>query len=280
MININKVKNYFSYFFVSFVPLVVFIIFLISYRDFLISLLASAITIPLMVLLGRKMTEHPIRQMIEGEGLLVLDINSTGIIKPYLAKIVNEKIEIGKIGMKTLFDRKGVFSMYNVQEAKAEVVGDKDNIKNVRIKNEEGEIVVNIKEPKNIFGLQTFYPVILVNSITKTIYNKDDISKFEMKYLIEHNMAYIKRMVEELSSILRDFARYVIEMMRPKKSLLENYVFWIVLIIIIAFMLMIGLPFIQNMLAQQTPIVQPQPQPLIGTRWENGWFQRNSYRIE
>ena len=47
----------------------------------------------------------------------------------------------------------------------------------------------------------------------------------------EHGVLYLNRKMEELTSVVRDFGRHVVETLKPKQSLFKNK--WVIVIIII-----------------------------------------------
>lgn len=220
MININKIKNYASYFLSSFLPLLIFIISVISTNDVLISIVFSIVTIFLSIFLARHMTKHPMRDMLEGSGVLVLKIDSSGVIKPYIATINQPYININN--KQSIFDRKLFFYLLNPQKANLHQEADK--------------LVLEIPKKQHYFVFESYYPTLIFNEQTQTFLDKDALSKFEDNYLVTHNLNYIKLKTEELSAILRDFARYVVEQTRPKPFLgfLGSWWFWILLILLLA----------------------------------------------
>jgi len=231
--NINKIKNIGAFFVAEFLTLITFILSILSFHDLLISILITIFIMILGILLGRKLTKHPLTELIEGSGILVLKIDSTGIIKPLIARLNPPYLTTEKGG--GLFDRKMSFYLTNPKNS---IVERNEN---------DNSIIIKEIQPKHYFAFENFYPVFVYNEQMKTFIDKEFLSKAETRYLIEHNLNYIKNKSEELSSILRDFARYIIEQTRPKPAFFASWWFWlivIVLFIIVGIMLTGAVPSI------------------------------------
>ncbi|MEM4757775.1 MAG: hypothetical protein QW184_01315 [Nanopusillaceae archaeon] len=243
MININKIKNYASYFIVAFLPLFTFAYVLIFYLDFLLASFFSLITIFVAIIIARRIAYHPLRDLIEGKGVLVLKLDSSGIIKPYIATVNQPFISFNKL--KSLFDRKMFFYIENPEQA--------------QIKEENEKLILEKPRKQHYFVFEQYYPTLLYNEQMNSFVDKDMLSKLEDNYIISHNLNYIKVKTEELSSILRDFARYVVELTKPKPAFgfLSNWAFWIVVIVILAFLFLTIPNFLPSIV--QTPTPAPTP---------------------
>jgi len=146
-------------------------------------------------------TKHPILSTIEGEGIWVLVIDSKGVIKSYVAKI---KVEGDTVKLIL------------------------PNEKELLFKREELTYI--------LFGSDIALPVLIYNEVLGVPLTKEDLMNKEKMYL-EHIDLEILHKVSELSKYMRDFARYIIEQMKPRKISLGNLK-WI--IIIMTFILIIG----------------------------------------
>lgn len=249
--NINKIKNYAALFITAFLPLFAFVFALILYTNLLLATIFSLIFVFVAILIARKLTYHPLRDLIEGRGILVLKLDSSGVIKPYVANINQPFVSFNKL--KSLFDRKMFFYLENPEQ--------------IKIKDENEKIILEKPKKQHYFMFEQYYPTLLYNEQMNTFVDKDLLSKLEDNYVVSHNLNYIKVKTEELSSILRDFARYVVELTKPKSAFgfLTNWMFWIVVIVILALLFLTVPNFLPNLVnvpaptptQTQTTIIQP-----------------------
>ena len=90
----------------------------------------------------------------------------------------------------------------------------------------------------------------IYNSVANTFIDKKTLNDFEMKYLTKYNLNYIKVKVEELSGVLRDFARYVVELTRPKQPLFARWWFWLIIGLLVVIVAIFGVPILMGMMTQ------------------------------
>ena len=185
---------------------------------------------------------NPFTEMLEGKGILALSMDSTGIIKPFIVAVVSPFIK-GKFNgqaIKDVFDRNATMQMSEPKK-----------LKSGAYINEEGGITFNLDEKeynKARFGLN-HYPVLIWNDQIKGLITKDFLSEQEKSVFAEHSILYLNRMLEELTRITRDFARYVVELTKPQGSAWGKW--WIWLIIGFALIVIIALvaPSVMNALS-------------------------------
>lgn len=200
------------------------------YRNFTYALGFFGVGLILGVFLANLMLKNPFTLMLEGKGILCLNLDSTGIIKPFIVGVQSPYI-YGKLGneeVKDVFDRETIFSL-----AVPEKKGTASPI-------EEGELKggINISVNEEEYNKARFalfhYPCIIYNAQIKSLLTKDTLSELEKDTFAEHSVIYLNRKMEELSSSLRDFARYVVETLKPKSSIFASKWFiWIVIVLII-----------------------------------------------
>lgn len=175
------------------------------------------------ILLGSLILRNPFSAMLEGQGILTIDLSSTGIINIFISKVNQPYIQNEKKGMNDIFDRETV---YNLNPPIS--LGKLDQ-------NEDGSLT--LKLTKEEYGRAKFgmmqYPVLIYNSQIKSLLTKDFLSDQEKIAFSEHSIIYQNQKLHELTSIVRDFGRYVVELTKPvvKTSLLQNKWFWIIMII-------------------------------------------------
>lgn len=180
--------------------------------------------------------KNPFSEMLEGKGVIVLDMNSTGIIRPFIFSVKSPFVhgKIGKQKIRDIFNRKAVFSMTPpITVKKGEVT----------VK-EDGGIDLRMSEEEYNRGRMAFlhYPAMIYNSQIRTLVTKDWFSDSESSNFIEHTLLYYGKVLEELNSNTRDFGRYVVESLKPIKSFFEgkNWVIWVIAAIIVILLIMLG----------------------------------------
>lgn len=209
---------------------VVFYGFLIGLGTMFASLITSLIV-------GNLMLKHPFRLMLEGKGILFINLDSTGVLRPSIIGLESPYVK-GKIGKKQVtdvWDRSSVFqiSVPKKEKSKASIT-DKNGIK-FELNEEE----IN----KSRFAFNQ-YPVLIWNDQIKSFLTKDFFADTEKTTFSEHGILYLNRRIEELSSKVRDFARYVVETTKPKTSIWESKWTWIIIIIFIIILLAMFAPAI------------------------------------
>lgn len=189
------------------------------------------------VFVGVVLLNNPFSKLLEGRGILAFDISSSGVIRPFIVAVnqpfIRAKLPNGDT-IEDVFNREAVSQLAepvksgNLIQSKTEVNGKKY----IMLTFDEDEY------NKARFALFQ-YPVLIYNSQLKTFVTKDALSTLEKDILSEHLILYLTRKIEELTSVLRDFARHVIEQLKPQGNWLNNKWTWIILIIalgIIGFM--------------------------------------------
>jgi len=155
--NTFKMRKWGAFAFAAFIPTTMFFLALITWGLFYAYLFFAAGAV-LSVVIGGKLINHPMMQMIEGSGLMILTIDSTGLIKPYLAKVNPPFLHANILGRikTTVFDRNTI--NYLAQPQTAEVKQDDDG-KNITI-NLPKEGYSN-----KLFSFSGAFPVLIYNTI-------------------------------------------------------------------------------------------------------------------
>jgi len=190
------------------------------------------------VLVGGKLLENPFTQMLEGEGILCIDMNSTGMLKVFIMRVNPPYVE-GKLDnklAKDVFNRSTVFSMAAPQKAgiAQQGVGEDGVARMALVLSEEDY-------NKGRFGL-FHYPVLIYNGITQSLLTKDFLAEKEKSTFAEHGVLYLNRKMEELTSAIRDFGRHVVENLKPNKFSLGGTWLWIIVVIAVIILAIIFLP--------------------------------------
>lgn len=221
MVNVYKLRKYAGLLICCFLPTILYTYGIRAY-GFNIGMIMFAGGSVLSVILCNVMISNPFSAMMEGAGLLVINIDSTGIIRPFITKLFPPYIKgsMGNEPVNDIYDREAVIQLAApVKAGTAQYDG--ESIK-ITIDDEEFN--------RSRFGLYQF-PTLIYNAQLKSLVTKDILSEQEKDSFAEHGILYLNRKMEELTNVLRDFGRYVVELTKPKTSLFQNKFFIIVLIV-------------------------------------------------
>lgn len=249
-INMWKIRKWAGLLVTSMLPTLMFFVAL-NIWGFMFSILFFIAGSIIASLLGSFILKNPFTSMLEGKGILTLAIDSTGVIRPFISAI-NQPYVKGKLGsefVNDVYDASAVMRMAEPVKAgavkpnhssKSEILLECKECKKA-VKGGEGGIFLRLTE--NEFNKSRFalyqYPVLIYNAQIKSCITKDFISEQEKLAFAEHGVLYLNRKVEELTSTMRDFGRYIVELTKPKSSLWENR--WVRIVVIGLVVLFIGL---------------------------------------
>ena len=259
VINLYKVKKWSAGFLMAFMPTLTFLIMVIV-GDFIQALIAFFVMIPFSMFIAFKLMGHPLLEFLEGKGMLVFTLDSTGTIEAFIVKVLNPYIVGQHRGkrVETIFDRESVVYMSFPQKVTARIrsvlPGGKSphdasfeippgtthqGDPNANQDPNYEELIMKVpKENKNsILHGFTHFPVLIYNKNLETFLSKDMLTKLEKETFVDHMVLYLNRKIEDLTSQLRDFARYIVDQTRPKKSIFSNPIFKLMLILIVIIIL-------------------------------------------
>jgi len=195
------------------------------------------------IVVGAIMLRNPFQLIMESKGLLAINFDSTGIIRPFVVSLQSPFIR-GKLQGKEIED------IFN-RETVAQIAKPVKNSTKAVIK--DGKIKIELDEQQYNEGRFALYhwPVILWNDQVNSILTKDFFAEKEKGAFAEHMILYLNRKVQELTSVVRDFSRYVVEMTKPAKSnIFANKWFWIIVVIIMIILGIMFFPLIMQALQQ------------------------------
>ena len=230
-VNMFVIRKFAALLLCSFISVIMFAIGNIYY-GFMWALGWFAIGIILSFLMGNLLLKNPFTSMLEGKGILALNFDSTGIIQPFLVALQPPYIK-GKLNgekINDVFDRATVWNLTPPVENDTPAKFNED--KTIEIKLSEGDY------NKAKFGLY-HYPVIIYNAQIKSLLTKDFFSNNEKDAFAEHGVLYLNRKLEELTSVVRDFGRYVVELTKPKANFFQSK--WVIWIVITVFIIVIAM---------------------------------------
>lgn len=246
IINPYVMKKYVSLFLVGICTALPMFVILSIYGNLVLAGVFMFVGLVTGIIIANVMLYNPFTAMLEGKGLLAMDINSTGIIRTFLVNLKPPYVKgnIGKEKVVDVFDRETVCDLELPRKEKGLEV---PQVKYT----DDGKLKINIDYEaynKSRFRM-LHYPVLIFNSHLGSLLDKQMISKLEKETFAAHSIIFLNKKVEELTSVLTHFSRQVIELMRPKSSAFDNPVIrGIVIFIIIFAFLAIGYMFLKPMI--------------------------------
>jgi len=189
------------------------------------------------VIIANMLLNNPFRAMLEGKGLMMLDINSTGIMQPYIMRLELPFIKgnKGDKEIKDTFDREKIVNLAPPISCK----------KTTAKLDKEGGVSIDLetlkleKEKLNQSRFAFFhFPVILYNSVIKSVVDKNFLSENEQEAFTDHLAYHLLNSLEETSNTLRHLTRYVAEQLRPVQQLFKNK--WVLVLVIVIVLIFIG----------------------------------------
>lgn len=249
MINVFTVRRYAALLVSPLASVILFYIALVYYGT-LIGVLFMLVGLLLGTILGNLLLRNPFSQMLEGKGILAINLDSTGVLRPFIVGVRPPYIEgkYNKQPVQDVFNRETVFNL----------AAPIKNKKKAELK-AKGGITIDLDETdynKGRFGF-FHYPVILWNDQLKTIITKDFFSETEKSSFAEHGVLYLNRKMQELTSAVRDFGRYVVELTKPaEKWWQKKWVIWVVIIILIIMILLFAPAIITTISKTSGPLME------------------------
>lgn len=241
MVNVYKIKKWAALLIVGFFSVVGFFVGL-NFYGLLIALACWFASMMVAILMAFLLLKNPFSSMIEGKGILCFDMNSTGIIQPFIVGLRNPDI-IGKhrgVKIKDVFDRNAVYMMKVPQK---NVTTEDGKAKDIQV-NKDGSISFTLNQEnynKARFAMMQF-PVLIYNSHLNTFITKDFFSEMEKSAFAEHTVLYLNRNMQELTGLIRDFGRYVVETLKPKGAGLGGKWTWIIIGVVLVILAAIFAP--------------------------------------
>ena len=118
MINPHVVKKWGALLLTGLITTIAFFIGL-SFYNFLYALIFMAGGLVVSALIGNVLLDTPFRSMLEGKGVLALNIDSTGVIRPFIMSVKSPYVEgmLNNSLKSDVFDRDTVYNLAAPQEA-------------------------------------------------------------------------------------------------------------------------------------------------------------------
>jgi len=238
MINTFVLKKYSA---LLFVGLINCILWSVGLRyGMLWALVMLAAGLGMSIFIGNLLLKNPFTDMLEGKGILALNIDSTGVLRPFIVGIEPPYIK-GKLGNHKVDD---VFNRSTILNLAAPIANSK---KAQTITEGEKAGGIKIELDNDTYNKARFalfhYPVIIYNQQINSVLTKDFLSGLEKDVFAEHTVIYLNKKLEELTSVVRDFGRHIVELTKPgRDSILQSKWFWIVIMVAMIILLIIFAP--------------------------------------
>lgn len=237
MININVVKKWAALTFAGLLPVLFFAIVLVFY-GFLFGVLFMVPGLLLGILLGNLLLRHPLRDVVEGKGILAADLSSTGNFNLFTVNVQPPYI-VGKHNgkeVKGIFERNAVWQLSPIVKSNHTAWED-----------EQGNL--NFFLNKETFNAARFAlehrPMLIYNGQIQSFITKDWLSDKEKGGFTEYGILFQNRQIEELTKEIKNFGRYVVEQLKPLAQLFQSKWVWIIVVVgIIIIMLLFAKPII------------------------------------
>jgi len=261
-LNLYKVKKYAALGICGFIPTILFL-FGIQGFTFIEALGFFALGLIVAVVIANKMLANPFTDMLEGKGLMVLGLDSTGVIPSFIAK-VKEPFLTANFNGKSIVD---IFDRKLIQYFRPPVHVEAEKELNVTrtYTNEDGEKVTEKgdyltihlplkQEAKAMFSFM-HYPMLIYNKNLETFVTKEMLESKEALVFKEHLVLYLLKKVENLTDTVRDFARHVIEQSKPGllgRLFGSGAITWIIIIAVVIVLGVLLFPIIIDMYVSMT----------------------------
>jgi len=233
-INVYKVKEWFAFMLVGMLPTVVFAA-LMLFSSIVWAVFGWIAMLVLMSVIAKAILRNPFTDMLKGNGLLTLNIDSTGKIGIFISRLSQGVLSGFFDGeeVSDSFDRDGVPSIGAPVKTAGSFVRDKEE-KNYTLKITDKELY----DSRFAFNQ---YPCLIYNNLASTFVTKTQISNLE-KNLVAHNkLIFLAKKVESLNRNTLHFARHVIDQLKPKSSFMGNMPNWVSIMIIVVVLVFVGL---------------------------------------
>jgi len=231
MINPFIIKKYAAFIIASMFTTISFAVGLIFY-NMLVGIGTMFAGLLVGVLIANLLLKNPFTNMLEGKGILGITLDSTGILR-FFNLNVNPPYMKGKIGkqqVNDVFDREAVFNLEPPGKNEGQVKYEKDGKTHIILDNDTSN--------KARFS-SLHYPCVIWNSQINSVLTKDFFSTQEKVVFAQHQVLYLNRTMERLSTDIRDFGRGVVESLKPKDRKLGGK--WVMYIVIGFLILLLAL---------------------------------------
>jgi len=266
MVNQYKMQRMMGLGLAAAVPTLTTVFMIVLTKDIVASTFMGIAAVPLMVFAGGKFITSPWREMLEGDGVIVMDITSSGIIKPFIARPNMPYVDVQVHGnfFRSIYNRS--IGMYLKEPEPARM-------------NDTGE-TIKFELPKDNYSKSYFAladkPILFWNSKLNTFLTKEVLAEKENSLMIENTALQTLDQVRNMRKDLHELTRTVVDQFKPNAfgELLRNP--WFVMIIVVTTMFLLFM-FVAPMLPKffgyvETGAKAVAPGIPISPALIRGWF--------
>jgi hypothetical protein len=282
MLNPYTIKKNIALLVVAIIPLLTYVVFSTFY-NMILAIIGFVLSLIIIIPFAGLLLRHPFRGIVEGEGLLALDLNSTGMLQPFILKKNKEWVSNEQKGIMRLYNRR------NVHYIKPPLVGEYYDLSDIPLNNVTDkdlfDMGLNPKEPQDLKTLKDFvdeikthryykipkgekldefniiiypkqkatdlrfqlesYITFLYNDNLKDFLTKDDVQNIEAKGIVFNKLEYASRKAETIGLSMQNFGRYVMSNLGQGFGGIFNnpWVKWVMIAVVIM-IIIIALPTI------------------------------------
>lgn len=260
--NLLKVRKWGAFALCGFLPMAFALTSLFLTADVWTSIAAGVLGMVIMIFAGTFIYRHPMMGVIEGDGILGITMDSTGVMTPFLLKVATPYLtsKLDGEAVRTTFDRQTVNYLMNPKKGTI-AYGDDGKL----------HLTLDQAEYKNDIMNLGGIPTLFYNKHMGAFMSKEMLSKHETETFVQHLVLHLNRRTDELSSNVRDFARYIVEQTRPKSAFWAQpwFIGVVIIVIIIAVAVTMGpqiltqLGILHSAPAAGTAVVTPTPTAVL-----------------
>jgi hypothetical protein len=225
--NIFSVRKYAALLLVALVPMLVFQIGLLLLPYLVTVLFTLAVTL-LLLPFAILLINNPFTKMLEGGGLITLNIDSSGVGRPFIIRMKGGNWISAKIGREYVED---VFNRDTVMQLKDPIVAHA-SAKEVLIDGKKYFLYALTEDEYN--GARhslTSKPFLIWNNQTKCFITKDWWGTQEKDLFAEHVSLRIDRRISDIGASIKNFARAVVDIaLKPQVPFYQQWWFWLIIL--------------------------------------------------
>jgi len=219
----------------------------LEFYGFLWSFAFLAAGVGLGYVLGFFLLKNPFSDMLEGKGILCFNMDSKGIIRPFIVAVNPPYV-------------KAKYKNRNIED-----VFDKDAVQYFQAPEKMGvftQLSSTVKKPdgtkqKKMYNVLWFdedkfndarnalrqYPVLIYNEQIGSLMTKSFFKEKEDTTNAKHTILYANKKMQELNTNILNFARHVVDSAtKPRGNILSNPIFWIIVVIAIVIIVAMFIP--------------------------------------
>lgn len=255
------VRELVGYTFISVIP-IAFTLPVIFFMGIWWGVLGLFVGLIVSITLGIVLMKHEFTPLLRGKGILAIDLNSTGVLRPFIVNVFPPFLkgtDNGKV-VNDIFDRKAVFNFVTpkkIESIKSHKKGIFDwflgkkkadiEVKSGACMDEDGNLFMRLdaeEYQKSRFGFKQ-YPCVIWNSQVNSFLTKEFLSEQEKEAFAEHAILNQNKLLEETNRMIWHLCRNTIDLLNPQKGQLMKTIFWVILIIGI---LLLGIFFVPKII--------------------------------